>query len=245
MEFTLLAAVLTTVAAMWISGRLIENRLEEVESPLDALLASAAIGLIVGRLAAMIADGVNPLTNLFQVILVRAGVMTEVAAPVAFLTLLWMWRGHLPAWLDSTAPMAVAGLAGWHGGCVWRGTCLGTMSELPWAYGIEGSSVTRHPVELYTALALLAVVPVLVRVGHAPWASTGLAISASAAVRLATQPLRPSLTGGPVAFYAVMVLVGVAIALGGHRVRVTQKALMETRAGTIGSRPAKRFRDRP
>ena len=102
----------------------------------------------------MVGDGVNPLTNPFELILVRAGVETAVAAPVAVLALAWLWRRHLPDWVDAVAPVAVAGLAGWHGGCVWRGTCLGAASELPWAYGLPGSTVTRHPVEVYTAIGL-------------------------------------------------------------------------------------------
>ena len=85
------------------------------------------------------------------------------------------------------------GLAGWHGGCVWRGTCLGTVSDLPWAFGLPGSDVTRHPVELYAAVGLALVAVALTRMPLRPWMATGIAIAAAAAFRLATQPMRPSL----------------------------------------------------
>jgi prolipoprotein diacylglyceryltransferase len=217
MEFTLLFAVLTAVAVMWVARKLLSDRLENVDSPIDALIGSATVGLIAGRLAAMVADGVNPLTNPLEIILVRAGVMTGVAAPVAVAVLLWTWREHVPKWVDATAPVAVAGVAGWHAGCVWRGACLGTTSNLPWAFAIEGSNITRHPVEIYTAILLALFAVGIARVRLGPWAATGLGITATALARLVTQPLRPSLTGGPVVFYLVAVAVGLAVAVFGTR----------------------------
>ena len=222
MEFTLLFAVLTAVAAMWGMVRLLRSRLEGIDSPIDALIGSAAIGLISGRLAAMLADGVNPLAHPLEVILVRAGVMTEVAAPVAVIALLWIWRRHLPSWADAVTSVALAGLAGWHAGCVWRGTCLGSVSDLPWAFGIAGSDVTRHPVEIYAALLLLAAIPLVLRIPAAPWRATGLVIAVAGAARLVTQPLRPSLTGGPVVFYAIALVAGLAIAIAGPLLRTPQ-----------------------
>lgn len=223
MEFTLLFAVLTAYVSMLATGRALRGRVAAVKSPIDAMLGAASIGLLTGRLAAMISDGVNPLTNPFEILLVRAGVRTELAATVAVGTLLWMWRHHLPAWPDAVAPIALAGLAGWHGGCVWRGTCLGTVSHLPWAFPIDGSEITRHPVELYAAIALLASIPLVIRFGRRPWVATGLAVAAAGAVRLATQPLRPSLTGGPVGFYVVAVVTGIVLALAGRRIPLSQE----------------------
>jgi hypothetical protein len=222
MEFTLLFAVLTAVAVMWVASKLLSDRLDDVDGPIDALIGSATVGLVAGRLAAMIADGVNPLTNPLEVILVRAGVMTGVAAPVAVAVLLWTWREHLPAWVDATVPVAIAGMAGWHAGCVWRGTCLGTTSNLPWAFAIEGSTITRHPVEIYTALLLGLFAFGISRVHVGPWAATGLGVAATALARLVTQPLRPSLTGGPVVFYVVAVIVGLAVAVFGRRLPATR-----------------------
>ncbi len=218
MEFTLLFAVLTAGAAMYVTARATHHRLASVEGPVDTLMGAAVIGLIAGRVAAMLGDGVNPLTNPFELILVRAGVETAVAAPVAVMALAWLWRRHLPDWVDAVAPVAVAGLAGWHGGCVWRGTCLGTASELPWAFGLPGSTVSRHPVEIYAAIGLLLLAVAVSRLPARPWLATGVAITGAAAVRLATEPIRPSLFGGPTTFYAVAVVIGAVIVVFGPRI---------------------------
>jgi len=61
------------------------------------------------------------------------------------------WSERTAAWL---AAAALAGLAGWHAGCVTSGSCLGTATDLPWGYALDGGTVDRHPVELYAALLL-------------------------------------------------------------------------------------------
>jgi prolipoprotein diacylglyceryltransferase len=73
--------------------------------------------------------------------------------------------------------------------------------------------VTRHPVEIYATLLFL-----LAAIALAAWKAYGrpnagvpasLALLTAGAVRLVTEPLRPSLTGGPIWWYAVGVAVGV------------------------------------
>ncbi len=126
MEFTLLFAAATALAAMWIANRMARP---DVEKPTDLLIGAAAVGLFVGRLAAMVIDGVNPITNPGDIIIVRAGVDTGFATVGALAALAWATRAGLPRVSDLLAPAAVAGLAGWHAGCVWRDACLGTVSE--------------------------------------------------------------------------------------------------------------------
>jgi prolipoprotein diacylglyceryltransferase len=212
-EFTLLFAVLTGAASCWVALRLTRPAGEWGRSggAYDLLVSSAAVGLVAGRLTAMVDAGINPLTNLGLIPLVRAGVETQVAAPVALLVLGWRVRHQLPSALDAFAPAALAGLAGWHAGCVWRGACLGAASELPWAYPLPGSDITRHPVELYTAVLVVAAAVVIARV-HRGWMASGLAVAAAAGARLLTESLRPSLDGGPGAFYVAAVVVGLAVA---------------------------------
>jgi prolipoprotein diacylglyceryltransferase len=217
MEFTLLFAVLTAVAFLWASSRLFARRLTEIPHAVDTLIGVASIGLFAGRIGAMILDGVNPITNPFQIILVRAGVDTAIAATAAVMALLWTTRARIPGWIDALAPMAVAGVAGWHGGCVWRGTCLGAASDLPWAFALPGSSVTRHPVEIYAALAMLTWALIVNRLPMRPWLPTGAAVAGLALVRLATEPVRPSLDGGPVWFYGFALVAGVGLGLLGDR----------------------------
>jgi hypothetical protein len=116
---------------------------------------------------------------------------------------------------DGIAPAALAGLAGWHAGCLTSASCVGSESSLPWAYGLGESSITRHPVELYTAGALL-----LASIGIAMWKQhgkpplgipAGLGLIAAGGIRLATEPVRISLYGGPVWLYIGGVVAGVSL----------------------------------
>lgn len=214
MEFTLLWAVLTGMAAAWIGTRVWDDRLPD--RPVDKLLGAALAGLFFGRIAAMVTQGVNPVTNPLDVIVVRGGVSTPAATLAAVATLVWPARRN-PASVDSLAPAALAGLAGWHAGCLWRSACLGTTSDLPWAWSMPTSDVTRHPVELYAALLLIVGAFAVARSGWRPYMRSGLALSIAGGVRLLTEPMRPSITGGPVLWYVAAVVVGIAVALlGGH-----------------------------
>ncbi len=210
MEFTLLWAVLTGVAGAWIGTRVWDDRLPD--RPMDKLLGAALAGLFFGRIAAMASQGVNPLTNPLEVMIVRGGVSTPAATLAAIATLAWPARRN-PALVDSLAPAALAGLAGWHAGCLWRNACLGTVSDLPWAWSMPTSEITRHPVELYTAILLIAGAYAVARSGWNPYLRSGLALSIAGGARLFTQPMRPSISGGPVAWYATAIVAGVAIAL--------------------------------
>lgn len=207
MEFTLLAAALTGVAALWLALR----RGGHV-SEFDRLLGAAAVGLFAGRLVAMIASGINPLTNPLDILIVRGGVSTVGAALGALVYLAWSTRND-PAILDAVAPATLAGLAGWHAGCLWRGTCLGTATDLPWGWALAGSDVSRHPVELYTAILLAAGAWSLSRIHRPSGVVAALALAVAAGARLVTEPFRPSLTGGPVVWYAAALAVGTVGAL--------------------------------
>lgn len=209
MEFTLLFAAASALVAMWVANRMARP---DVEKPTDLLIGAAAVGLFAGRIAAMVIDGVNPITNPGDIIIVRAGVDTGFATVGALAALAWATRSDLPRVSDLLAPAAVAGLAGWHAGCVWRDACLGTVSDLPWALAQEGSAVTRHPVEIYAALALVGAAYLLSRLPFAPWLRTGSALGLAALIRLGTQPFRPSLTGGPVWWYGAGIGAGLLMA---------------------------------
>ncbi len=93
------------------------------------------------------------------------------------------------------------------------GACLGRASDLPWAVAQEGSAVTRHPVEIYAAIAFLAATLAVfwwlrrMATGSGVAAAAGLAMAG--AIRLITEPLRPSLGSGPAGWYLAAVGVGV------------------------------------
>lgn len=227
MEFTLLGAVALAAAAtggaLWFEGGR-TNPPGSTRRLADAALAACLAGLLVGRLASMVAGGNNPLTHPADIVIVRSGVDTGFAALAALLVLVLYGRHDPWATADGLAPAALAGLAGWHLSGVFRDAWLGTPSSLPWAAAQAGSSVTRHPVEVYTALALL-VGAVALHLWKRRAARAGMvgaaALLIAAAVRLATEHLRLSLGTGPEWWYAGG--VAAAVALLGWRFTVARR----------------------
>lgn len=203
MEFTLLGAALSGIAALWLG-----LRIDRLTGEFDRLIGAAVIGILAGRLLAMGVAGVNPLTNPGDILIVRGGVSPVGATLGAIAYLGWSSRHDLRL-LDRVAPAAMLGMAGWHAGCLWRGSCLGTAADIPWGWALPGSAVTRHPVELYAA-GLLVIGALLLRRLPSGSGSAGLALTGVAAARLLTQPLRPSLDGGPTEWYWVAMLAGLA-----------------------------------
>jgi prolipoprotein diacylglyceryltransferase len=214
MEFTLLWAALSAVAAIWVAARIWPDRLPD--HPTDRLIGAAAAGMLAGRLTAMVIQGVNPLTNLKDILLVRGGVHTGAATLGAIAAFLWANKRKLED-LDAVAPLALVGLAFWHAGCLWRDACLGTASNLPWTWSQTVGSITRHPTELYAAVGMLAAAWFVSRLSWRPFLRAGTALALAGLVRLLTEPLRPSLTGGPVAWYIAAIVVGGLAAWQGPR----------------------------
>ncbi|GMQ84532.1 MAG: hypothetical protein BMS9Abin07_0096 [Acidimicrobiia bacterium] len=217
MEFTLLGsaaiAVATLYAMLYWEAR--HGNADRCAGNLfDTALTAAAVGVFIGRLVAMAFDGVNPITHPADILLVRAGVSTIGATLGALAVFAWPARRELIPMADGVAAAALAGLAGWHAGCITRDACLGTASDLPWAVAQEGSQITRHPVALYAALLFA-----IAAVGLALWKAYGrpglgvpasAALAAAGAIRLATEPMQPSISGGPVWFYGIGIVVGLA-----------------------------------
>lgn len=218
MEFDLLGAAAVGVFGFWIMLRWEAKRGNAAGCALslwDVGLMSAMSGLLIGRLVAMMSAGINPLTDPFQIILVRSGVSTVGATLGTLAVFAWIARKALLETADAIAPAALVGLAGWHAACVATGSCLGTESSLPWAMALPGSTVSRHPVELYTAGALF-----LAGVGLAMWKQygrpplgsvAGSALLAASLIRLVTEPMRISLAGGPIYLYIAGTLAGAAL----------------------------------
>lgn len=214
MEFSLLWAAVTAVGAMALGERFLVRSHGGPDGLFDRLLVASLIGLAVGRLTAMIVNGVNPVTNPVDLIIVRGGVHTGTAAVGALVAFVVAERSRLWWVADAAAGPALIGLAGWHVGCLFRRACLGTPSSLPWAFAQPGSDITRHPVELYAAGLLLAGGVVLARRWQRAPSPAGMVGAAgllvAAGVRLVTEPLRPALLDGPRAWYAAGVAAGLA-----------------------------------
>lgn len=218
MEFTLLAAAAMAAFGFWSMLRWEAKRGNAAGCAVDlwdAGIVSAMAGLFIGRVAAMLQTGINPLAHPMQVLLLRSGVSTTAASIGAIAVFAFISRKQLWEAADAVAPAALAGLAGWHAGCIPTGSCLGTESSLPWAFALEGSTVTRHPVEIYAALVFLIGASALAlwkQHGRPPLAApAGIGLAVAGGVRLVTEPLRISLSGGPVMLYATGLTTGIAI----------------------------------
>ena len=232
MEFSLLGSAAIAVTCFWGMLRWEAPRGNAAGCTVDLWdvgVTAAIAGVFIGRLAAMVNAGIAPWSDPGQIILVRGGVSTTAAALGAIGVFAIMARRDLPGAADAIAPSALAGLAGWHAGCVTSTSCLGTESSLPWAFGLPGSPVTRHPVEIYAAIALGIGAMALAawkRRGRPPRGTVaGVALVIAGGVRLATEPLRVSLDGGPTPLYAIGVVAGAVIVAGAvARERATRTA---------------------
>jgi prolipoprotein diacylglyceryltransferase len=220
MEFTLLAAAAFGIGGFWLMLRWEAKRGNAAGCSLDlwdAGLTSVAVGLLAGRLIAMAQVGINPFTDPAQIILVRSGVSTAGASIAALLMFAFLARKSLLESADAIGPSVLAGLAGWHAGSIVTGSWLGTVSDLPWAQTAQGSAITRHPVELYAAaLYLVAAFATATwkQKGRPPLgAPAGLSLATAGGVMLLTEPMRISLTGGPIWLYATSVAAGLALTL--------------------------------
>jgi prolipoprotein diacylglyceryltransferase len=217
MEFTLLGAAV--IAALTLYGVLRfeagrTNAADCTRNLWDSAIGAAALGLVAGRLAAMIGGGTNPFSHPGDILIVRGGVDTGVAAAAALAVLGILARKDLWRTFDGLAAASLGGLAGWHAGCLIRGGCLGTASDLPWAVARSGSEVTRHPVEIYAALALTgAVIGLILWKRRRPIRGmvAGAALALAGAVRLVTEPMRLTIGGGPEAWYAAAIVAGIAV----------------------------------
>ncbi len=219
MEFTLLGAaaiaVGATYATLWYEGGR-TNAADCTRDVWDALVSAAVVGLIVGRLVAMIRAGTNPFTNPGDILIVRSGVDTIAAALSGLTAFVALNRSDPWSMADAAAPAAIAGLSGWQAGCAVRGACLGSPSDLPWAVAQSGSEITRHPVEIYAAILLAAAVVALIlwkRSRPAAGVVAAAAIAAASVARWVTEPLRPGLGSDLSWFYAATTIVAVAVAV--------------------------------
>jgi prolipoprotein diacylglyceryltransferase len=220
MEFTLLANAAIAAGAGWLMlwWEARRGNASRCGGNLwETALVAAVAGVLGGRLVAMLVAGVAPWSHPLDILVVRGGVSTAGAAVTACVVYLVLARREPLAMADGISAAALAALAGWHGGCVTRAACLGTPSDVPWAVAQAGSTVTRHPVEIYSALLLgVAAVAIALWKAHGrprPGVPAGLATSAAGGIALLTEPMRASLSGGPMWFYATATLAGlVAVA---------------------------------
>lgn len=215
MEFTLLAAAALAVIALSLTLRMAPA--QGVTAAFSRRLTDPAytaigFGILVGRLASMIGNGTNPLSHVGDILIIRGGVSTGFASMAAIGAWLYSTRRDLRVASDAVGVGALMGLAGWHGGCLLRDACAGASTQLPWAISLPGSTVGRHPVELYAAALCIMAALLLRRLPAGSGSAAGWALAAAAAARLVTEPLRLSLGSGPLVWYGAGLVLGLTIA---------------------------------
>ncbi len=139
MEFSLLGAALVGVAAVygvisWEARR--GSAAECTRDVWDTALVASLAGLAIGRLAAMIIAGTNPLARPADVIVVRGGVDTVWASAAALATMAALTRRQVLIMADALGRRRWRASPGgtpdaWSGTGAWgrRATCRGHM---PW-----------------------------------------------------------------------------------------------------------------
>ncbi len=197
MEFTLLGAVLLGAGTMWMTDRVLNRR----QRRFDDLLGATLMGLLVGRLAAMVSGGSYPWSHPGLILLVRAGVHPGWASIGALGSLAWRFRStSLPISLGPLAVPALMGLSGWELGCVVRSAC-GGVTVGSWEVPIGGLA------GLAIGLAALIVYRLPLRTKAAA------ALVAAGLVRAAADPFRSALNHSVIWWYLAAVVIGVALAI--------------------------------
>lgn len=147
---------------------------------LEDVLPWMTIGAILGARLLYVAQNPPLWTQPFEAVAVWKGGLVSYGGMVGSLAawVLYLRRRGLPVWELSDA-MAPAALLGWglgRIGCLlsWYGE-FGTVTDVPWAFVVDG--VARHPVMLYLALGLATASAVVVVVSRRTgWSATGLAL---------------------------------------------------------------------
>ena len=114
MEFSLLFAALMGVLGLygllwWEAKR--GNAVDCSRNLWDVAISAAVVGIFVGRIAAMIGDGVSPLDAPSDILIVRAGVDTGFASLAAVITMVLLSGREWLVVADGLAAAALAGLA--------------------------------------------------------------------------------------------------------------------------------------
>lgn len=145
----------------------------------DLAISLLLAGVIGSRVLMIVVDQINgaPLSQAFDVNYLRAGGAIHGGIIAGVLVFFWRIRRlHLPLalTLDCITPAVALGQAIGRLGCFAAGCCYGTECHLPWAvtftnadagmYSGTPLGMPLHPVQLYTFVANLAIVGLLLGV---------------------------------------------------------------------------------
>jgi hypothetical protein len=219
----LLLSIALVVGAVAASIRLAPPRTSDRRDLVDAALVPAMMGLLAGRLAAIVLGDPNSLTRPADILVLRGGVEFWPGLAVALLVMMWASRQSLPALparLADGAPYALVAYAAYEAACLVRSGCFGpstTIGLVP-----RGIASRMFPVGLVVAVAAVGLAGVVRRSARRDSITRcALAIGGLATIRTVASVWLPKIGSGPsrqhvesmaVAAGVVMFVVGRALA---------------------------------
>lgn len=186
--------ILGYVAGQWLAARRASRHGLEPDHIYNAGFFALLGGLLAARVGHIIAFLDIYRTDPLQVLSLSPGALLPLAGLIGALLVLalYVWRLHLPPLqvADALAPGVLLGLAIAAVGGFLAGRSLGAPSDGPWA--VEAFGVRRYPVALYSALATVAWLAVVLWADRRPrppgWVAL-LAIFGYSAIVLFLTPL--------------------------------------------------------
>ena len=191
-----LALLVAYMAGLWLAARQARGRGIDSDHVYNMGLYALLVGIVTARLGHAVAYFAVYRVDPLQLLSLSPGAFLFLPGLIgaAAMAAVYLYRHRLSAvhMLDILAPGVVLALAIASLGAFLAGHDLGTLSALPWAVELFG--VRRHPVALYQALALLALLGLLLRAdrraARRPGQLTLMALFGYATLRLFLDPLR-------------------------------------------------------
>lgn len=195
----LVISIVAAVAAAAIAARLIPPRTMSPRDVLDVTGTGLVVGVVTGRLVAMLFEAPTGLTHLGEIILLRSGMDFWAAVAAGTLALAVSTRRAgvaIVARLADCLPYALGAYAAYEATCVARDGCFGPRS--PIGFRPAGMGTRQFPIGVAVALA---VVVLAIGARHLAAGSPGLALLVAtaglAAMRYAAAFWLPRISPGP------------------------------------------------
>lgn len=205
----LLWSMAVMAVAVWLTLAIAPPRTTKRRNLLDSSIGPALLGLLVGRVAAMLLEDPRSLARPADILVLRGGVelwpAVSIGVVAGFAATRRDGRNGWAALADS-APTALVGYASYEAGCLARSGCFGPVSKI----GLipPGLTSAMVPVGLLMAIAIVALAAAVRRhTLHDDFGGVALAIGGLALVRSVASIWLPKIGNGPTRQHVESVLV--------------------------------------
>ena len=166
--FSILAALWV---GMWLTARRANRLGIDGDHAYNAGLYGLIAGIIGARLWFVLSHWENYAADITQAFSLSRGALSvaEGLLVAGLVVFIYLQRNKVPlgTFVDAAAPALALALAIVSFGAFLGGVNLGTPTELPWAVDVAGTA--RQPVQLYQAIANLAIFIMLATLTYRPW----------------------------------------------------------------------------